>query len=70
MRDLKALCEAWDGSSEQFAQIVTVALLTVDPRDLAEEFEAAVSTVERWADGRAKPRPRVQQWVVQHLAKR
>lgn len=39
------------------------------PRDLAKEFECAVTTIERWASGDVRPHPKVQAFVMKRLAK-
>ena len=36
-------------------------------RELAGKFEVAVSTVNSWANGTARPNPRIAQQVVNHL---
>jgi transcriptional regulator with XRE-family HTH domain len=70
--DLKEMCSRWDGSSEAFAEIVsaTIKTLGVYQRDLAAEFEVAVSTVSRWASGTARPHPRFQKLIVTAIWKR
>jgi hypothetical protein len=51
-----------------FQEIVS-AYLTMggNPRVIADEFEAAVSTVGRWASGHARPRSRMQQEIVRWI---
>jgi hypothetical protein len=46
---------------DDFAAIVTAVL---DRHRLAAEFEVAESTVDRWANGIAKPHPRVQEQII------
>jgi len=36
-------------------------------KKLAKQFEVAESTVERWAKGVVKPRPRIQLQVIQFI---
>ncbi len=71
MKSLIRRCLEWDGNAEDFAIIVKEYLVLNgnDPRPLAEEFECAVTTISRWADGFARPRPRVMRWVVRRIAK-
>lgn len=52
----------------EFQAVVASALKRgIDARTIADMFECAVSTVERWADGRARPTPRVMAFVVREL---
>ncbi len=59
-----------------FADIVRngMAVLGVSDRELADEFEAAVSTINRWKRGVASPhplmRPSVYRWFREQLARR
>lgn len=72
MKELLRLCQSWDETPEQFAQIVS-AFLTVSgtsQREMADEFEVAESTVSRWASGIARPHPRVRKLVVGDIRKR
>jgi hypothetical protein len=69
-------CFKWLASSRRTARAFSVlvgssfvALGTVQ-RELAEEFEVAISTVSRWASGLARPHPRLQKQIVQALARR
>ena len=65
-------CTNWDGSREQFAQIVNgaTAYLGLTQVDLARIFQVSGSTISRWAKGHAEPHPRVQQYVVATVRKR
>lgn len=67
MHDLKALCEAWDGTPQQFAQIMTCALQHMDARTLGGMLEVIPSSTIRWASGLAAPLPGVQQAMVSML---
>jgi len=70
-QELKEMCERWDKSPEQFAEIVRNSVaMGVYQRELATEFEVAVSTVSRWASGIAKPHPRMQKLIISALEKR
>lgn len=66
------LCSEWDGSSESFAQIVEAAVRTLGlyQRELANEFQVADSTVSRWANGIARPHPRLQKMILASIRKR
>lgn len=65
---LIALCRGWDGSDSAFAAIVSGYLdLTHNPRHLADEMEAAVSTVYRWAQGFARPMKGMKVVVVRYI---
>lgn len=66
--ELVALCDRFDDSAD-FAAVVNGALGLggVQQSDLANEFEVAVSTISRWAAGSAKPRPRIQRFVVDRI---
>lgn len=71
--DLNRLCSQWDSkSSEDFARIVASAVQTLGlyVREFATEFEVAESTVSRWANGIARPHPRVQRLIVAAIEKR
>ena len=63
-------CTDWDG--EEFPQLVdsSFAVLGTYQRDLAAEFEVAESTVSRWANGIARPHPRVQKQIIASIRKR
>lgn len=39
-------------------------------RELADKFEVAISTVKRWANGVARPHPRITQQIINHLKSR
>ena len=62
---LAQACREWNGGVP-FAEIVTsyLRLSGSDQRVLADEFEAAISTVSRWANGIAEPRPKMQKLIV------
>jgi hypothetical protein len=36
-------------------------------RDLANKFQVATSTIKRWANGTARPHPRLVQKIVAHI---
>lgn len=67
--ELLESCAAWDGSEEEFANIVSAAVDRVGTtqRELAEEFEVGESTVSRWAHAVARPHPRMQRLVVAYV---
>lgn len=56
----------WEGT---FQEIVSAYIAVRDASTLADEFEAAISTVSRWASGHAQPRPRMQREVVSWITK-
>ncbi len=66
------LCSEWDGSSGSFAQIVEAAVRTLGlyQRELANEFQVADSTVSRWANGIARPHPRLQKMILASIERR
>ena len=71
LEKLKILCTQWKGGSEGFAQIVAATdSLGMGLSDLSQEFEVAQSTVSRWANGLAKPLPRMQKMIVSWINKR
>ena len=73
LAELNQLCSQWDNkSSEGFARIVASAVQTLGlyVREFAAEFEVAESTVSRWANGIARPHPRVQRLIVAAIEKR
>lgn len=51
----------------QFQVKVSLAVRNGLQRELAGEFEVSESTVWRWAEGTAKPHPKVQAQVLKHL---
>ena len=69
-------CSEWLGqketSAEVFSKLVAESLEVFGAfqRDLATEFEVAVSTISRWAKGVASPHPRLQKQVVKYLLAR
>lgn len=67
MNDLYDMCVAWDGTPEQFAQIMTVALRHLDARTLGGMFETLPSTATRWASGASVPLPGMQKVAVKML---
>jgi DNA-binding transcriptional regulator YiaG len=68
--ELKELCARWNKSPEGFTQIVRSAIGMLYQRELAAEFEVAVSTVSRWASGTARPHTRIQKLIVAEIEKR
>ncbi|MGE0872361.1 MAG: hypothetical protein AB7P03_27645 [Kofleriaceae bacterium] len=72
MAELSEICKVWNGDAEAFANIVGsyLKLSGMNQRMLADEFEAAVSTVSRWASGKVKPRPLMQKLIVNWIGKR
>jgi hypothetical protein len=72
MKELYDACKVWkEGDDVGFANVIKCYLSLTDrsPRVLADEFEAAISTVSRWASGFAKPRPRMQREIVGWIGK-
>ncbi len=78
MSELASACGNWKGPTEDgatFAQIVRsyLDLSGNDQRVLADKFEAAVSSVSRWANGIVQPRPFLQKlvvaWIEKHAAR-
>ena len=69
----ESACNAWlsekDPSTDGFAQLVSAAFQVFGTfqRELAREFEVAVSTVSRWAKGSARPHPLLQKQIVKSL---
>ena len=70
--EITKLCSEWNGSSEAFAQVVEAAVRTLGlyQRELANEFQVADSTVSRWANGIARPHPRLQKMILTSIEKR
>ncbi len=70
--EITKLCSEWNGSSESFARVVEAAVRTlgVYQRELANEFQVADSTVSRWANGIARPHPRLQKMILASIEKR
>lgn len=60
------------GSNENFEAEVHAFVGDDDARarELADAFEAAVITVVRWAEGRARPHPRIQRAVLSWIRAR
>lgn len=72
VEQLITLCADWDGSSDAFARAVDAAIDTLGlyQRELANEFQVADSTVSRWANGIARPHPRLQKMILASIEKR
>src|SRR5712691_9358899 len=73
LADLNRLCSQWNHkSSEDFARIVASAVqaLGLYGREFAAEFEVAESTPPPWANGIARPHPRVQRLIVAAIERR
>ena len=72
MAELVAGCKAWKGNDALFPDIVAsyLELSGLSQEDLADVFEAATSTVSRWANGVARPHPRMEKLVVAWIEKR
>ena len=73
---LSIKCQSWlqcpsKTLDKDFTDIVAsyIALPGVNLRTIADEFEAAVSTISRWANGVARPMPRMQREVVAYIQK-
>jgi len=72
----EAACTAWlsqkESSTETFAVLVDASFQVFGTfqRELAHEFEVAVSTVSRWAKGTARPHPLMQKQIVRALLRR
>jgi transcriptional regulator with XRE-family HTH domain len=69
---LVLLCDRWRGSTEEFAHIVAASIQTLGlyQHELAREFQVADSTVSRWANGVARPLPRLQELILAAIRKR
>ena len=71
-----AACNAWlsekEPSTESFGKLVGASFQVFGTfqRELAHEFEVAVSTVSRWAKGTARPHPLLQRQIVRSLLRR
>lgn len=69
-------CNAWlsekESSTAKFAELVGASFQVFGTfqRELAQEFEVAVSTVSRWAKGTARPHPLLQKQIVRSLLRR
>lgn len=72
----EAACNAWlsekEPSTESFGTLVgeSFQVFGTFQRELAHEFEVAVSTVSRWAKGTARPHPLMQKQIVRSLFRR
>jgi hypothetical protein len=76
LENFEAACSAWlsanEPSTETFAKLVEASfhVFGTFQRELAHEFEVAVSTVSRWAKGTARPHPLMQKQIVRSLHRR
>ena len=72
LSDLNEMCSKWNNSSDNFASIIEASCSTLGlyRHELASEFEVAESTVSRWANGIAKPHPRMQKVIIASILKR
>ena len=72
MTELANTCATWVAGDDAFAEIVAayLDLSGVPQRTIADEFEAAISTVSRWASGTARPHPKMQKLIVSWIGKR
>ena len=70
--EIAKLCSEWNGSGEAFARVVAAAVRTLGlyQRELANEFQVADSTASRWANGIARPHPRLQKMILGSIEKR
>jgi ribosome-binding protein aMBF1 (putative translation factor) len=72
----ESACSVWltqkETSTEVFAELVEASFQVFGTfqRELAHEFEVAVSTVSRWAKGTARPHPLLQKQIVRSLHRR
>lgn len=53
---------------KEFCVAVQRCIDKYSTRELAEEFEVAPSTVTRWANGVAKPHPKVKALILVYIA--
>lgn len=67
-QSLHKYCEDWN-DSKSFEHAVALALEVFTARELADKFEAAPVTIQRWANGTANPHPGVKKYVVSTLQK-
>ena len=61
---------ARNGNAEAFQSVLRMLYTTYWPKDVrrvAQEFQVADSTVERWCEGTAKPHPHLQGMVVDYI---
>lgn len=65
-------CASWQNEPDKFGEIVEQGLkvLGLRQRELADEFEVAISTISGWADGSVKPHKVVQEFVVGSIGKK
>jgi len=68
---LRLCCERFDGSNEQFAELIREALedMAISQQVLADEFQVAASTVSRWSRGVARPHPKLQKLIIDRIKK-
>lgn len=61
-----------EASKEYFIAAVNIALneYKLPALYLAEEFEVAKSTVNRWATGTAVPHPRLRKLILEYIAEK
>lgn len=67
MQELNKMCAAWDGTQEQFAQIIAYALTKIDVKDMAAYMNIPQPTIRRWAAGATAPMPNMRKFVVKLL---
>lgn len=73
MKELADFCKSWKVDDNDGFKAIVSSYLTISgnqQRLLADEFEAAISTVSRWASGIARPRTRMKRDVVAWIGKR
>ena len=64
----QALYYNWRGDLDSFARIVAgAAELGLTQKELARDLEVAEMVIKAWANGTARPHPRIQQYVVDTL---
>lgn len=70
--ELKKMCDDYDGSNEQFPEIV-LAYIELDESHkitMASNLQLARSTIGRWARGQVFPLSRMQKEVVRYISRR
>jgi hypothetical protein len=68
--NVRTSCQNWKGDEAGFYSIVKEYLDVVYcATNIADAFEVASTTVLRWSNGVAKPRPVIQKLVVDWIAK-
>jgi len=76
VEQFETACTAWlsqkESSTEAFAELVGASFQVFGTfqRELASEFEVAVSTISRWSKGTARPHPLLQKQIVRSLVRR